>query len=33
MDVWEEFGASQGLNMQQAEEAQLKIGHEFLKCG
>ena len=31
MDVWEEFGAAQGLGMQDAEERQLKIGHEFLK--
>jgi len=32
MDVWEEYGIPQGLNMQEAEEKQLKIGHEFLKC-
>jgi len=31
MDVWEEFGSAQGLGMQDAEERQLKIGHEFLK--
>lgn len=32
MTVWEEFGAAKGLNMQEAEEAQLKIGHDYL-CG
>lgn len=32
MDVWEEFGAVQGLGMQDAEEKQLKIGHDFLRC-
>lgn len=28
MKVWKIFGAERGENMQQAEEAQLKIGHE-----
>ena len=29
MKVWREFGAAQGLNMQQAEEAQLVLGHKL----
>ena len=35
MDVHKEFGAEQGLDMQQAEEAQIKLGHDLmrqLKC-
>lgn len=32
MEVWPEFGARKGLDMQQAEEAQLKIGHDYLRC-
>lgn len=31
MDIWTEFGAAKGLNMQEAEEAQLHIGHDFLR--
>lgn len=31
MDIWCEFGAAKGLDMQQAEEAQLHIGHDFLR--
>jgi len=31
MSVWREFGAEQGLDMQQAEEAQLRLGHELMK--
>lgn len=34
MDVWCEFGAAKGLTMQEAEEQQLHIGHDFLRdCG
>lgn len=29
MDVWTEFGAAQGLDMQEAEEAQVKLGHQL----
>ncbi len=32
MRVWKEFGAAKGLNMQEAEEAQVKLGHEVMKC-
>ena len=35
MDIHREFGAEQGLDMQQAEEAQIAIGHHLmreLKC-
>lgn len=32
MDVYREFGAPNGLNMQQAEEAQIRIGHELLRA-
>lgn len=32
MDVWKEFGAEQGLDMQQAEEAQIVLGHELLRA-
>lgn len=30
MDVWKEFGAAQGLTMQQAEEKQIQLGHELM---
>jgi len=30
MDIWCEFGAAKGLDMQAAEEAQLHVGHDFL---
>lgn len=30
MTVWKEFGAQQGLGMQEAEEKQLKLGHEIM---
>src|SRR3990167_2514210 len=29
MKVWREFGAEKGLNMQQAEEAQIVLGHRL----
>ncbi len=32
MDIWTEFGAAQGLDMQQAEEAQIKIGHDLMRA-
>jgi phosphoheptose isomerase len=31
MDIWCEFGANKGLSMQEAEEEQLHIGHDFLR--
>jgi D-sedoheptulose 7-phosphate isomerase len=31
MAVWREFGAEQGLGMQEAEERQLVIGHELAR--
>lgn len=31
MDIWTEFGAAKGLGMQEAEEEQLHIGHDFLR--
>lgn len=30
MSVWEEYGAKQGLGMQQAEERQIQLGHEVM---
>lgn len=36
MDIHAEFGAAQGLDMQAAEEAQIRLGHDLmraLKCG
>ena len=32
MDVHREFGAAQGLDMQQAEEAQLRLGHDLMRA-
>ena len=32
MDVHREFGAVQGLDMQAAEEAQLRLGHELMRA-
>jgi D-sedoheptulose 7-phosphate isomerase len=32
MDVWPIFGSERGENMQQAEEAQLGLGHEVMRC-
>ena len=32
MDVHREFGAEQGLDMQQAEEAQIKLGHDLMRA-
>ena len=32
MKVWREFGRAQGLNMQQAEEAQIVLGHKLRKA-
>lgn len=32
MDVHREFGAPQGLDMQQAEEAQLRLGHDLMRA-
>jgi len=29
MDVWREFGASQGLDMEAAEERQVQLGHQL----
>jgi D-sedoheptulose 7-phosphate isomerase len=29
MDVWKEFGAERGLDIQRAEEKQIEIGHEL----
>ena len=31
MDVWREFGAAQGLDMQSAEERQIFLGHEVMR--
>ena len=31
MEVWEEFGAPQGLNMQAAEELQIWLGHQVTR--
>lgn len=31
MDVWAEFGAARGLDMQAAEEAQVAIGHRVMR--
>ncbi len=31
MTIWNEFGAAKGLDMQAAEEAQLAIGHDYLR--
>lgn len=31
MTVWREFGARQGLDMQQAEERQVALGHELMR--
>jgi len=32
MDVHREFGAAQGFDMQAAEERQIWLGHELLRC-
>lgn len=32
MDVHREFGAAQGYDMQRAEEQQIWLGHELLRC-
>ena len=32
MEVWKEFGAPKGLDMQAAEEAQIALGHELMRC-
>lgn len=32
MNVWKEFGEAQGLDMQQAEERQIQLGHETMKA-
>lgn len=32
MDVWREFGAEKGLDMQQSEEAQLRLGHDLMRA-
>lgn len=32
MDVYCEFGAAQGLKMQEAEERQVWLGHEVMRC-
>lgn len=32
MNVWEEFGAAQGLDMQAAEERQVWLGHQVMKA-
>ena len=32
MKVWKEFGAAQGLDMQQAEERQIALGHELMRA-
>lgn len=32
MDVWREFGADNGLDMQQSEEAQLWLGHNLMRA-
>ena len=31
MTVWREFGAAKGLDMQAAEETQIKIGHDLMR--
>jgi D-sedoheptulose 7-phosphate isomerase len=30
MSVWKEFGSEKGLGMQEAEEQQIKLGHEVM---
>ena len=32
MEIWREFGAAQGLDMQQAEERQIALGHELMRA-
>lgn len=32
MSVWREFGAAQSLDMQSAEERQIWLGHEVMRC-
>ena len=32
MDVWREFGAAQGFDMQASEERQIWLGHEVMRC-
>lgn len=32
MDVHREFGAAQGLQMQEAEESQLRLGHDLMRA-
>ena len=32
MDIHREFGAAQGLGMQDAEEAQLRLGHDLMRA-
>ena len=32
MEVWREFGAAKGLDMQAAEEKQVNLGHEVMKA-
>mgnify|MGYP001572366787 CR=1 FL=1 len=32
MTVWREFGAVIGYDMQRAEEMQIKLGHEVMRC-
>ena len=32
MDIHKEFGAAQGLGMQDAEEAQLRLGHDLMRA-
>ena len=31
MDIWREFGAEKGLGMQDAEEAQIRLGHDLMR--
>lgn len=32
MDIWREFGAEKGLSMQDAEEAQIRMGHDLMRA-
>ena len=32
MDVWREFGAEKGMDMQASEEAQIRLGHDLMRA-